>query len=173
MKSTMLAGFAAVIGIAALLWASYLHFGRTTLSLEEMTVEKLSARSIVVESEGRELVLLTKSTVTGGGAIALLNAKGDQVFVASDGTLALRGGDSEVHRTLVQNLRGWSLVLTATPDSSTVAMKGTDGYEVVIEAGKTLDDPLAIRGGRINIRSGSTSAKLDASGLKAAPPREW
>jgi hypothetical protein len=95
------------------------------------------------------------------------------VLVASDGTIALRGCDPSIQKTLCQNLKGWALVLAATPESSTMAMKGTDGYEVVIEEGKTLDDPLAIRGGRINVRTGSTSAKFDSAGVKAAPPREW
>lgn len=173
MKPNLLSVFAAAVATVALLWAAYLHFGRTALSLEQLTVGKLSAASIVVESEGRELALLSKSSVTGGGALALLNAKGDQVLIASDGALALRGGDPGIQKGLAQNLRGWALVLAATPESSTIAMKGVDGYEVVIEAGKTLNDPLAIRGGRINVRTGSTSAKLDASGIKASPPREW
>src|SRR3989344_7240605 len=146
MKPNLLSGFALVVGIVALIWAAYLHFGRTTLSLEHITVGKLSAGSIVLESEGRELALLSKSSVTGGGALALLSAKGDQVLVAADGVLALRGGDLGIQKTLVQNLRNWSLVLATTAESSTIAMKGTDGHEVVIEAGKTLDDPLAIRG---------------------------
>lgn len=173
MKPNFVSGFAAVVGIVALIWAAYLHFGRTTVSLEQITVGRLSAGAIVLESEGRELAVLSKSSVTGGGALALLNAKGDQVLVASDGAIALRGGNPGTQKALIQNLQGWSLVLAATDDSATVAMKGTDRYEVVIEAGKTLDDPLAIRGGRINIRNGAKSAKLDAFGIKAAPPREW
>lgn len=173
MKPNVLSGFAAVVGVVALIWAAYLQFGRTNLALERITVGKLTAESVVIQSEGRELALLSKSSVTGGGALALLSAKGDQVLVASDGALALRGGDPGIQKTLIQNLRGWSLVLAGTPESSTFAMKGESTYEVVIEAGKTADDPLAIRGGRVNIRTGPNSAKLDATGIKAAPPREW
>jgi hypothetical protein len=173
MKPNLLSWFAAAVGLAALIWAAYLHFGRTSLALEQVSVERLIAGSVVVKSEGRELALLSKSSITGGGALALLSAKGEQVLVASDGALALRGGDPTIQKTLIQNLAGWSVILAGTAESSTLAMRGDKAYEVVIEAGKTLDDPLAIRGGRINIRNGPNSTKLDASGIKAAPPREW
>lgn len=173
MKPNALALLALFAAIISLLWAAYLHFGRTALSLDHLRVEQLSAGSVVVETGGQELVLLSKSSVTGGGALALLDSKGSQALLASDGVLALRGSAPELHRTLVSKIRGWSLILAATPESSTIAMKGVDTYDVVIEAGKTLDDPLDIRGGRINVRSGPTAAKLGATGVNAAPPRKW
>jgi hypothetical protein len=172
-KPNVLSGLAICLGLAALAWAAYLHFGRTSIPLEHLVVDKLTAGSITVKSEGRELAVISKSNVTAGGALVLFSGKGDQVLVASDGALALRGGDPGMQKTLLQNLSGWSVVLAGTPESSTLAMKGEKAYEIVIEAGRTLDDPLAIRGGRINVRSGAASAKLDASGIKPAPPREW
>jgi hypothetical protein len=206
MKHNFLSTIAIAIGTVALLWAAYLHFGRTSLSLEELTVERLSvddltvfgtlvaedftivgrltaddlnvngrlsAARIIVERQGKEFVILSKSSFTESGALALLNPKGNQVLIATDGLLALRGGDPRIQKEMIERLRGNAILLAATLESSTIAMKGDDKYEVVIEAGKTLDDPLGIRGGRINIRASSKSFKFDASGTKAAPPREW
>lgn len=173
MKQNTISIASLIVATVSLIWVAYLHFGRTALVLDRLRVETLSAGTISVEIDGQELAVLTRSSVTGGGAIALMNSKGEQTLVASDGALAMRGGDQDAQETLIENIRGWALVFAATPESSTIAMKGVDAYEVVIEAGKTLDDPLDIRGGRISVQRGSMAVQLEASGVTPAQPRNW
>ena len=74
---------------------------------------------------------------------------------------------------MLSSLHGFSLVLGASKDGATVAMKGDKDYEVVLESGKTSDDPLAIRGGRINLSSAGQSVKVDSSGVQEATRRNW
>lgn len=167
----LLAIYSAIASTTALGLVAYDHFWRTSMSLDHLTVNKVTAGSVMVEYQGRELVQISDSSVTGGGAIAVFNAKGEQALLATDGTIAIKGGEKA--QEALQKLRGWTLVLGASKDSSTIAMKGSENYEVVIEAGKTQDDPLDIRGGRINLRSAQGTTKVDSSGVNSAHPRNW
>lgn len=169
--TSFLAIYSAIASSAALGVVAYDHFWRTSLSLDQLIANKVTTGLVSVEYQGRELVRISDSSVTDGGAIAVFNAGGEQALVATDGTIAIKGGEKS--QELLPKLRGWALILGASKDSSTIAMKGEQNYEVVIEAGKTLDDPLAIRGGRIGLRSGESAAKVDSSGVKSAPPRNW
>ena len=66
---------------------------------------------------------------------------------------------------------GEVFVIETFKDSSAIAMKGDELYEVVIEGGKTCDDPLGKKDGRINLRQSKSASNFDISGVKSAPPR--
>ena len=117
MDSRLLTIYAALVSTVAVGWLGYLQFGQGTLTLKRLTVRDLSAGEIVVERDGKEYVLLSKSKVTKGGAIAVLNADGEQALVLSDGAIAIRGGIPDASNTVPQNLKDWALVLSATKES--------------------------------------------------------
>jgi len=141
------------------------------MSIDQLSANKITTGLVSVEDQGRELVRISDSSVTGGGVIAVFNANGEQALLATDGAIAIKG--AEKAQEALSKLRGWGLILGASKDSSTIAMKGTERYEVVLEAGKTQDDPLDIRGGRINLRTGESAAKADGAGVKSSAPRNW
>lgn len=173
-KFEMVVGiYAAVLSTVAVGWIVWTQTGKNAITFEKATIRSLSTEKVLVRDGSQELAFVGKSRVSGGGALALMNSKGTQSALLSDGAFALRGVDSDTEAKLLSNLRDFSLILGATEDSATVAMKGDTGYEVVMESGKTADDPLGIRGGRINLCAKERSVKVDSSGVQEAPKRNW
>jgi hypothetical protein len=165
--------YAALLSTFCVGWIVWTQSGRKEFACEKATIQALTVRELAVKDGGKDLMFLGKSRVTGGGGFALMNKDGAECVLASDGALALLGTDADAETKALLGLHGWSLILGATRDGATVAMKGDKDYEVVLESGKTSDDPLAIRGGRINLSSAGQSAKVDSSGVQEAPRRNW
>lgn len=168
---SLLTVYSAIAASTALGLVAYDLFWRNSMSIDQLTANKITTGLVSVEYQGRELVRVSDSSVTGGGVVAVFNANGEQALLATDGAIAIKG--SEKSHEALSKLRGWELILGASKDSSTIAMKGAERYEVVLEAGKTQDDPLAIRGGRISLSSSENAAKVDGAGVKLSAPRNW
>jgi len=130
---------------------------------DSIAVLSLKDGRFVFGDKDGELAVVSRSKLTGGGAIALFDVNRSQSLLVSDGILVLQG-DEEIVRLAMSATRNYGLIFGASPESSTITMRGNGSVEVSIEAGKTENDPLDILGGRITLHNNQQTLYIDATG---------
>lgn len=132
---------------------------------DSIAVLSLKDGRFVFGDKDGELTVISRSKLTGGGAIAVFDVNTSQSFLVSDGVLALRG-DEEIIRRAMSATQNYGLIIGASPDSSTLTMRDKSSVKISIEAGKTENDPLDILGGRITLNNNQQTFYIDATGSR-------